>query len=160
MHYCIKRSLPVLKKVEILIVNDGSKDKLPLLRIADQYAAKYNYPCHPSENKGHGGPSEYGDGEHQQEVLQKSSIVTTGWMWCRKNPKNNYNALKKQAEEVDVFITNFVYEKKARKRRKSCVTLHSLKIKCLLGMIAETTSSLRRNATDDAFAHLQYRIAS
>lgn len=39
MHYCLQTLLAGGKEVEILIINDGSKDNTA--RIADQYAAAY-----------------------------------------------------------------------------------------------------------------------
>ncbi len=50
-----------------------------------------------------------------------------------------YNALEETGEEVDVFYTNFVYEKKARETKIMRYTAF-LKIKCLLGWCEATSS--------------------
>ena len=55
MHYCLQTLLSGGEEVEILIINDGSKDNTA--RIADQYAAAYPTIIRAihQENKGHGG---------------------------------------------------------------------------------------------------------
>ena len=55
MHYSIQTLLAGGEEVEILIINDGSKDDTA--RIADQYAAAYPTIIRAihQENKGHGG---------------------------------------------------------------------------------------------------------
>ena len=54
MHYCLQTLLAGGEEVEILIINDGSKDNTA--RIADQYAAAYPTIIRAihQENKGHG----------------------------------------------------------------------------------------------------------
>ena len=48
MHYCLQTLLAGGKEVEILIINDGSKDNTA--RIVDQICRSLSndYPCHPS----------------------------------------------------------------------------------------------------------------
>ena len=55
MHYCLQTLLAGGEEVEILIINDGSKDNTA--RIVDQYAAAYPTIIRAihQENKGHGG---------------------------------------------------------------------------------------------------------
>ena len=77
MHYCLQTLLAGGEEVEILIINDGSKDNTA--RIADQYAAAYPTIIRAiyQENKGHGGAVIRG-WPTQQASTSKSSIVMTG----------------------------------------------------------------------------------
>ena len=142
MHYCLQTLLAGGKEVEILIINDGSKDNTA--RIADQYAAAYPTIIRAihQENKGHGGAVNTGMANATGKYFKV--VDSDDWVDVRAYLKilEQLQRFEETGEEVDVFITNFVYEKKARKRKKSCAILpHFLKIKCSLW---DDAKSLRR----------------
>ena len=122
MHYCLQTLLAGGEEVEILIINDGSKDNTA--RIADQYAAAYPTIIRAihQENKSWWS-REYGDGERNRKYFKV--VDSDDWVDVRAYLKilEQLQRFEETGEEVDVFITNFVYEKKARKRRKSCAIL-------------------------------------
>ena len=70
MHYCLQTLLAGGEEVEILIINDGSKDNTA--RIADQYAAAYPTIIRAihQENKGHGGAVNTGMANATGQVFQ------------------------------------------------------------------------------------------
>ena len=102
---------------EILIVNDGStKDDTP--RIADDYAAKYpNIRALHKENGGHGDAVMTGlhnaSGQYFK-VLDSDDWVDTD-AFCRTLEK--LKAHTEQAGEVDLLLTNYVYDKVGAKHK-------------------------------------------
>ena len=118
MANCIESLLIGGDDVEILIVNDGSKDNTG--RIADEYAAKYPNIIRAihQENGGHGEAVNAGlrnatgayfkvvdsddwvDGEAYQRVLDTLRDLSGG------------------SAALDMLISNFVYEKEGAKRKK------------------------------------------
>ena len=116
MEKCIDSLLPGGEDVEILVVDDGSKDMTP--EIADAYQKKYPGIVRAihQENGGHGAAVNAGirhatglffkvddsddwvDGKSYRAILQKLKELAGG------------------SETLDMMISNFVYEKQGAKR--------------------------------------------
>lgn len=118
MEKCIQSLLKGGDEMEILIVNDGSKDRTA--EIADEYAKKYPGTVRVihQENKGHGGAVNAGL-EHATGLYFKV-VDSDDWL--------NEEALKKVMqvledvirgpETLDALICNYVYEKEGAKRKR------------------------------------------
>lgn len=118
MHYCLQTLLAGGEEVEILIINDGSKDNTA--RIADQYAAAYPTIIRAihQENKGHGGAVNTGMANATGKYFKV--VDSDDWVDVRAYLKilEQLQRFEETGEEVDVFITNFVYEKEGAKTKK------------------------------------------
>ncbi len=110
LHHCVDTLLSGGEDVEILIVNDGSKDDTA--RIADEYAEKYPTIVRAihKENGGHG--SGVNRGREEATGLYYKVVDSDDWV--------NEEALKKLLDTIkihlaednlpDLYITNFVYD--------------------------------------------------
>ena len=118
MRNCIESLLPGGEEVEILIVNDGSKDGTAA--IADEYAAKYPtiVKAVHQENGGHG--EAVNAGLRNATGLYYKVVDSDDWV----NKEAYLKILKKLAElvqtnnMVDMLLSNYVYEKEGQKRKK------------------------------------------
>lgn len=110
MEKCINSLLCGGEEVEIIVVNDGSKDNTA--KIADEYAAKYPtiVKAVHQENKGHGGAVNTGL-SHATGVYYK---VVDSDDWFDEGALTIYlNNIRKLVEEKstpDMVVTNYVYE--------------------------------------------------
>ena len=118
MRKCIESLLPGGEDIEILIVNDGSKDKTA--DIADEYAR--NYPgivkAIHQENGGHG--EAVNTGIRNASGLYFKVVDSDDWVDEHAFPKI-LSALKELAggpETVDMVISNFIYDKVGVKQKK------------------------------------------
>ena len=118
MEKCIDSLLVGGEEVEILIVDDGSTDKTA--EIADAYAEKYPTIVRAihQENGGHG--EAVNAGIRNAQGLYFKVVDSDDWV-----NKEAYEKLLKTLEEllrgpktVDLFISNFVYEKQGATRKK------------------------------------------
>lgn len=119
MRKCIESLLVGGEDVEILIVNDGStKDRTA--QIADDYAAKYPTIIRAihKENGGHG--SAVNAGIANATGLYFKVVDSDDWV-----KKEAYLQILGKLRELtggdkvlDMFISNFVYEKEGEKRKK------------------------------------------
>lgn len=118
MRNCIDSLLEGGDLVEILIVDDGSKDDTA--KIADEYAAKYPniVKAIHQENGGHG--EAVNAGIRNAQGLYFKVVDSDDWV-----NKEAYEKILKTLEEllrgpktVDLFISNFVYEKQGVTRKK------------------------------------------
>lgn len=118
MEKCIDSLLVGGEEVEILIVDDGSTDKTA--EIADAYAEKYPTIVRVihQENGGHG--EAVNAGIRNAQGLYFKVVDSDDWV-----NKEAYEKILKTLEEllrgpktVDLFISNFVYEKQGATRKK------------------------------------------
>lgn len=117
MRKCIDSLLVGGEDVEIIIVNDGSsKDNTK--EIADEYVKKYPSICKAihKENGGHGDAVMHGlklAGAKYFKVVDSDDWVDeSAYLKILETLKN----LEK--EEIDMFISNYVYEKEGRVNKK------------------------------------------
>lgn len=126
MRKCIDSLLPGGDDVEIIIVNDGSGDGTP--EIAEEYRKQYPgiVKVINKENGGHGSAVNAGI-EHATGLYFK---VVDSDDWVSGNAYMQIlDALKElvgAGKSVDMFISNFVYEKEGEKRRKVMKYHHAL----------------------------------
>lgn len=118
MRHCIESLLPGGEDVEIIIVNDGSKDGTA--QIADEYAAAYPtiVKAVHQENGGHGEAVNAGlrnaTGLYYKVVDSDDWVKKEAYLEILKTLSD----LAKSGEMVDMFISNYVYEKEGQKRKK------------------------------------------
>ena len=114
---CVNSLLPGGKEVEILIVNDGSKDKTA--EIADRLSAE-----HPGivkaihkENGGHGSAVNAGI-DHATGLFFK--VVDSDDKVDGKAYEQILNTLRRfsDGETLDLLISNFIYDKEGEKHKK------------------------------------------
>lgn len=118
MRHCVDSLLEGGEEVEILIVDDGSKDGTA--QIADEYASKYPTIVRAihQENGGHG------------EAVNTGLLNATGYYykvvdsddWVNKAAYHDIlEVLRKTVREnisLDMLLSNFVYEKQGARRKK------------------------------------------
>ena len=119
MRKCIDSLLVGGEDVEIIIVNDGSKDGTAA--IADEYAAKYPTICRAvhQENGGHG--EAVNAGLRNAKGLYYKVVDSDDWV-----NKDAYivvldklKELIENGEGLDMMICNYVYEKEGAARKKA-----------------------------------------
>ena len=110
MRHCIDNIVAAGDEVEVIIVNDGSKDDTG--KIADEYQRKYPtiVKAIQKENGGHGSGVMAGI-QHATGLFYK---VVDSDDWVETQDVLDMLALIKrhiqEGEEVDLYITNFIYE--------------------------------------------------
>lgn len=119
MSHCIESLLPGGEDVEIIIVDDGSKDGTA--RIADEYAAKYPTIIRAihQENGGHG--EAVNTGLRNATGLYYKVVDSDDWVDAEAYQKV-LATLKKFVEEdnlVDMLLTNYVYEKVSENHQRT-----------------------------------------
>lgn len=126
MRKCIDSLLPGGEDVEIIIVNDGSKDNTP--DIAEEYRERF-----PSiikvinkENGGHG--SAVNSGIENATGLYFKVVDSDDWVNQSAYIQilNTLKELVKDGKTIDMLISNFVYEKEGEKRKKVMKYHHAL----------------------------------
>lgn len=126
MRKCIDSLLPGGEDVEIIIVNDGSSDNTP--DIAEEYRERFPgiVKVVNKENGGHGSAVNTGI-EHAGGLYFK---VVDSDDWVNQSAYiqilNKLKELLKDGNSVDMFISNFVYEKEGEKRKKVMKYHHAL----------------------------------
>ena len=118
MRNCIESLLPGGEEVEIIVVNDGSKDGTAA--IADEYAAKYPtiVKAVHQENGGHG--EAVNAGLRNATGLYYKVVDSDDWVNEEAYMKilEALSGLVKSGDMVDMLISNYVYEKEGKKRKK------------------------------------------
>ena len=118
MENCIKSLLPGGDDVEILIVDDGSKDSTP--EIADAYAKKYPGIVRAihQENGGHG--EAVNAGIRNATGLFFKVVDSDDWVDAEAYAKilEKLRDLAGGAKTLDMFVANYVYEKEGAKHKK------------------------------------------
>lgn len=115
---CIESLLPGGEDVEIIVVNDGSKDGTAA--IADEYAEKYPaiVKAVHQENGGHGEAVNAGlrnaTGLYYKVVDSDDWVNKEAYLQILEVLSN----LVKSNNMVDMFISNYVYEKEGKKHKK------------------------------------------
>ncbi len=118
MSHCIESLLPGGEDVEILIIDDGSKDGTA--KIADEYAAKYPSIIRAihQENGGHG--EAVNAGLRNATGMYYKVVDSDDWL-----KEDAYLAVLAKLHELadagkglDMMICNFVYEKDGLKHKK------------------------------------------
>ena len=126
MEKCIESLLTGGEDVEILVVDDGSKDRTA--EIADAYAEKYPTIVRAihQENGGHG--EAVNAGIRNATGLYFKVVDSDDWV-----NEEAYSKILKTLEElirgpqtVDLLISNFVYEKQGASRKKGMQYRHGL----------------------------------
>ena len=128
MEKCIESLLAGGEEVEILIIDDGSKDRTA--EIADGYAEKYPtiVKAIHKENGGHG--SAVNTGIANATGLYFKVVDSDDWV-----KEEVYRQILAKLHELtggettlDMLISNFVYEKAGEKRRKVMRYRHALPV--------------------------------
>jgi len=118
MNFCIESLLPGGEDVEILIVNDGSKDRTA--EIADEYARKYPtiVKAIHQENGGHG--EAVNTGIRNATGLYFKVVDSDDWVDVRAYLKilDSIRNFVKEDNLVDMILSNYVYEKEGSKYKK------------------------------------------
>lgn len=118
MRNCVESLLKGGEDVEIIIVNDGSKDGTA--QIADEYAAKYPtiIKAVHKENGGHG--SAVNAGIDNAKGLYFKVVDSDDWVQeaAYKKILDTLRELAGGEKTIDMFISNFVYEKEGVARKK------------------------------------------
>ena len=118
MAHAIESILPGGEDVEIIIVNDGSRDNT--LQIAREYEMKYPEIIQviDKENGGHGDAVNYG----LKKASGKYFKVVDSDDWVREESLQNIltvlREMEKEEKEVDMIIANYVYEKEGAAHKK------------------------------------------
>lgn len=115
MEHCIETLLTGGERVEILVVNDGSKDKTA--EIADRYAAQYPDIVRAihQENGGHG--EAVNAGLRNATGIFYKVVDSDDWV-DEQAFKRILDVLEEQQDVIDMMISNFVYEKQGAKHKK------------------------------------------
>ncbi len=118
MRNCVESLLKGGEDVEIIIVNDGSHDATA--QIADEYATKYPtiVKAVHKENGGHG--SAVNAGIDNATGLYFKVVDSDDWVQeaAYKKILDTLRELVGGEKTIDMFISNFVYEKEGVKRKK------------------------------------------
>lgn len=118
MRKCVDSLLEGGERVEILIVDDGSKDDTA--KIADEYEAKYPDIVRAihQENGGHG--EAVNTGMRNAAGLYFKVVDSDDWVNKEAYHQilDKLEELVKGPETLDMMISNFVYEKQGAKRKK------------------------------------------
>lgn len=128
-------------EMEIIIVNDGSSDKT--IQIARDYEEMYPKIIRvvDQENKGHGGAVNAGlavaTGRYFRVVDSDDWVREESLIEVLKEIRN----LHESNHEVDLILTNFVYEKTGKKHKKVMRYANALQERVILGW--EDISRLR-----------------
>jgi len=126
MRKCIDSLLPGGEDVEIIIVNDGSSDSTP--HIAEEYRERFPgiIKVVNKENGGHG--SAVNAGIEQARGLYFKVVDSDDWVSQSAYIRilDKIKELLKGGKSIDMFISNYVYEKEGEKRKKVMKYTHTL----------------------------------
>lgn len=118
MEKCIESILIGGEDVEIIIVDDGSKDRTA--EIADAYAKKYPtiVKAIHQENGGHG--EAVNTGLKNATGLYFKVVDSDDWVdeYAYRSILDKLKSLSGGSETVDMFLANYVYEKEGAKHKK------------------------------------------
>ena len=134
MSKCIESILPLGDNIEILIVDDGS-NKDNTLEIAKQYESKFPNICKAihKENGGHGDALNVGI-EHATGLFTKV-VDSDDWIdtTCGKELLDIIVKNESENNLVDLYITNFIYDKVGSHNKKIMSYKNVIKPNLILG---------------------------
>ena len=160
---CVNSLVAIRDDVEIILVDDGSKDKTP--ELIDQFAQKYPeqiIPIHQA-NAGHGGALNKGfsiaSGEYIKVVDSDDWVDYGAYLEIVTFLKH----LIQKKQSVDLLISNYVYDKVGAKHKKVVHFPHLPKnkffgwddVKLYLGQYLMMHSLIYRREVITNRAHLQ-----
>lgn len=118
MEYCIESLLPGGENIEILIVNDGSSDKTA--EIADKYEKLYPTIIRAIHQKNGGHGEAVNTGIKNATGLYFKVVDSDDWVDTRAYLKilEKIKQLTKEGNIIDMFLSNFVYEKEGSSYKK------------------------------------------
>lgn len=118
MRHCIESLLVGGEDVEIIIVNDGSKDDTA--KIADEYADKYPtiVKAVHQQNGGHG--EAVNAGLRNATGVYYKVVDSDDWVNAEAYKKilAKLKEFHEKDEDIDMMISNYVYEKEGKKHKK------------------------------------------
>lgn len=118
MEHCIESILPGGEDIEILIVDDGSKDRTA--EIADDYAKRYPSIIRAihQENGGHG--EAVNTGIRNASGLYFKVVDSDDWVDAEAYKKvlQTLRELTGSKTTLDMLLSNYVYEKEGAKNKK------------------------------------------
>lgn len=118
MEHCIKTLLTGGEDVEILVIDDGSKDQT--LEVAKKYEQDYPTIVRAihQENKGHGGALNTGIAHATGMYLKV--VDSDDWVNIKayKEILEEIRFMIQEDQMVDMLVSNFVYEKQGATRKK------------------------------------------
>lgn len=118
LEHCIESLLPGGEDVEILIVNDGSKDRTQ--EIAEGYQAKYPTIVRAINqvNKGHGGA--VNTGIAHATGLYVKVVDSDDWLDAEAYPRvlQTLKNLLSRNEGPDLFVANYIYDKQGKTNKR------------------------------------------
>jgi len=127
MRNCIESLLPGGEEVEIIIVDDGSQ-KDNTLEIAREYEAKYPNICRAihQENGGHG--EAVNTGLKNANGVFFKVVDSDDWVDgdAYRQVLDTLRRFVRENEQLDMLITNFVYEKQGAKHKKTMQYRHAM----------------------------------
>ena len=133
MEHCIESLLPGGEDVEILIVDDGSKDATP--EIADRYAEQYPTIVRAihQENGGHG--EAVNAGIRNATGLFFKVVDSDDWVDEEAYPKvlETLKRLSGGSTVLDMLLCNFIYDKEGVRHKKVMEYRSILPTDCLFG---------------------------
>lgn len=108
MTKCIDYLVAVGDEIEVLIIDDGSSDNT--FEVAKSYEEKYPtiVKAIHQENKGHGGA--VNTGLKNASGIYFKVVDSDDWV-CTEDVKTLLNSIKTCDSQVDLYVTNFVYDK-------------------------------------------------
>lgn len=126
MRKCIDSLLTGGEDIEIIVVNDGSKDDTA--KIGQEYCDRFPniVKLINKENGGHG--SAVNTGLEHATGLYYKVVDSDDWVNMEAYMKilDTLKSLVKDGKSVDMFISNFVYEKDGEKRKRVMKYHHAL----------------------------------
>ena len=133
MEKCVRSLLPAGNDIEILIIDDGSKDDTAM--IADRYASEYPEIIRVihQENGGHG--AAVNTGIANAKGLYFKVIDSDDWAdeEALLPLVERLKELEFQGTPVDMFLANFIYDKQGARKKKVMHFRHAFPVDEIFG---------------------------
>ena len=127
MKKCINSILSLGEDVEILIIDDGSTDG-ETLKIAKDYKKKYPTICRAIHKKNGGHGDALNVGIKNAKGLFTKVVDSDDWIGKAEGKKllETIKKLERKKAEVDLYVTNFIYDKVGSLHKKKMSYFFSL----------------------------------